>query len=50
MFNATFFAARFFALRYFAEVGGAFVGTGNPGRAAVTVTGAKRAANHEVTQ
>jgi hypothetical protein len=27
-----------------------FVGTGNPGRAAVTVSGSKRAVNREVTQ
>lgn len=50
MFNARFFAARHFAPRYFAEVGGVFVGTGNPGRASVTVTGAKRSVNREVTQ
>jgi hypothetical protein len=50
MFTAKFFTPRFFAPRYFPEVGGVFVGTGNPGLAAVRVTGAKRAANHEVTQ
>ncbi len=50
MFNARFFAARHFAPRYFPEVGGVFVGTGNPGRAAVTITGAKMGAKKETTQ
>jgi hypothetical protein len=50
MFNTRFFPASYFAPRYFPELGGVYTGTGQPGHARASVTGAKRAANREVTQ
>lgn len=50
MFNFRHFAASFFAMTYFPKVGGPYIGTGQPGRAAVVITGATRGAKGAVTQ
>lgn len=50
MFPGRYFAARAFAPRYFPKLGGVYTGAGVPGRTSVTITGSRRAANHEVTQ
>lgn len=49
MFPAAYFASRFFAPRYFAKIGGLDT-TSHPGRGRVVITGARRAAQAEVTQ